>query len=294
MKRFLTLLLCCCLLSLTACGGPPAPGSDGPSKPEPVQEQEAPADEAPETPAQEEPQEEPQEAPEPEEVPAEPAESPEAPAQEDRAPMLAAYQGALETLLSEHRFPEDTESRTFFGDTPSGDQFAVFDVDGDGREELILTYTDTSMAEMEIGIYGYDAEEDCLVQELAAFPMLTFYDNGVIQADWSHNQGLAGEFWPYTLYQYDKDADCYNPVGMVDAWDGTMFPEDFEGNPFPEEVDVSHSGSVYYIMDYGTYETDHPVDEGEYQSWREGFLQGAGELTVPYQDLTEENISNLT
>lgn len=293
MKRILTLLLCCCLLSLTACGGPPAPGSDGPSKPEPVQEQEAPADEAPETPAQEEPQEGPQETPEPEEVPAEPVESPEAPAQEDRAPMLAAYQEALETLLNEHRFPEDAESRTFFGDTPSGDQFAVFDVDGDGREELILTYTDTSMAEMEIGIYGYDAEEDCLVQELAAFPMLTFYDNGVIQESWSHNQGLAGEFWPYTLYQYDRDADCYNPVGMVDAWDGTMFPEDFEGNPFPEEVDVSHSGYVYYIMDYGTCETDHPVDEGEYQSWREGFLQGAGELAVPYQDLTEENISNL-
>ena len=292
MKRILTLLLCCCLLSLTACGGPPAPGSDGPSKPEPVQEQETPADEAPETPAEEPSAEEPAQE-EPEELPAEEPETPQ-PTQQDRAPMLAAYQGALETLLNEHRFPEDTESRTFFGSTPSSDQFAVFDVDGDGRDELILSYSDTSMAEMGISIYDYDAEQDCLVLELSEFPALTFYDNGVIQASWSHNQGLAGEFWPYTLYQYDKDADCYNPVGMVDAWDGTMFPEDFEGNPFPEEVDVSHSGSVYYIMDYGTYEADHPVDEGEYQSWREGFLQGAGELTVPYQDLTEENISNLT
>lgn len=291
MKRILTMLLCCCLLSLTACGGPPAPGSDGPSKPEPVQEQEAPADEAPETPAEEPSAEEPAQE-EPEELPAEEPETPQ-PTQQDRAPMLAAYQEALETLLNEHRFPEDAESRTFFGDTPSGDQFAVFDVDGDGRDELILTYTDTTMAEMGASIYDYDAEQDCLVQELAAFPMLTFYDNGVIQADWSHNQGLAGEFWPYTLYQYDKDADCYNPVGMVDAWDGTMFSEDFEGNPFPEEVDVSHSGYVYYIMEYANYNTDHPVDEAEYQAWREGWLQGAGELTVPYQDLTEENISNL-
>lgn len=292
MKRILTMLLCCCLLSLTACGGPPAPGSDGPSKPEPVQEQEAPADEAPETPAEEPSAEEPAQE-EPEELPAEEPETPQ-PTQQDRAPMLAAYQAALETLLNEHRFPEDAESRTFFGDTPSGDQFAVFDVDGDGRDELILTYTDTTMAEMGASIYDYDAEQDCLVQELAAFPMLTFYDNGVIQADWSHNQGLAGEFWPYTLYQYDKDADCYNPVGMVDAWDKAMFPEDFEGNPFPEDVDVSHSGYVYYIMEYANYNTDHPVDEAEYQAWREGWLQGAGELTVPYQDLTEENISNLT
>lgn len=292
MKRILTMLLCCCLLSLTACGGPPAPGSDGPSKPEPVQEQEAPADEAPETPAEEPSAEEPAQE-EPEELPAEEPETPQ-PTQQDRAPMLAAYQEALETLLNEHRFPEDAESRTFFGDTPSGDQFAVFDVDGDGRDELILTYTDTTMAEMGASIYDYDAEQDCLVQELAAFPMLTFYDNGVIQADWSHNQGLAGEFWPYTLYQYDKDADCYNPVGMVDAWDKAMFPEDFEGNPFPEDVDVSHSGYVYYIMEYANYNTDHPVDEAEYQAWREGWLQGAGELTVPYQDLTEENISNLT
>lgn len=291
MKRILTLLLCCCLLSLTACGGPPAPGSDGPSKPEPVQEQEAPADEAPETPAEEPSAEEPAQE-EPEELPADEPETPQ-PTQQDRAPMLAAYQAALETLLNEHRFPEDAESRTFFGDTPSGDQFAVFDVDGDGRDELILTYTDTTMAEMGASIYDYDAEQDCLVQELAAFPMLTFYDNGVIQADWSHNQGLAGEFWPYTLYQYDKDADCYNPVGMVDAWDKAMFPEDFEGNPFPEDVDVSHSGYVYYIMEYANYNTDHPVDEAEYQAWREGWLQGAGELTVPYQDLTEENISNL-
>ena len=261
MKRILTMLLCCCLLSLTACGGPPAPGSDGPSKPEPVQEQEAPADEAPETPAEEPSAEEPAQE-EPEELPAEEPETPQ-PTQQDRAPMLAAYQAALETLLNEHRFPEDAESRTFFGDTPSGDQFSVFDVDGDGRDELILTYTDTTMAEMGASIYDYDAEQDCLVQELAAFPMLTFYDNGVIQADWSHNPGLAGEFWPYTLYQYDKDADCYNPVGMVDAWDKAMFPEDFEGNPFPEDVDVSHSGYVYYIMEYANYNTDHPVDEAE-------------------------------
>ncbi|MGM9593493.1 MAG: hypothetical protein ACI3U8_04005 [Candidatus Onthomonas sp.] len=290
MKRILTLLLCCCLLSLTACGGSPSAGAETPVEPEPAQEQETPAEEAPEVPAQEEPQE----TTEPEEIPAEPEETPEAPAQEDRAPMLAAYKAALETLLNEHRFPGDTESRTFFGDTPSGDQFAVFDVDGDGREELMLTYTDTTMAEMETGIFGYDAEQDCLVQKLAAFPVLTFYDNGIIQESWSHNQGLAGDFWPYTLYQYDKDADCYNPVGMVDAWDKAMFPEDFEGNPFPEEVDVSHSGYVYYIMEYTDYNTDHPVDQAEYQAWRDSWLQGAGELTIPYQDLTEENIANLT
>lgn len=290
MKRILTLLLCCCLLSLTACGGSPSSGVETPAEPEPAQE--TPVTEEPEEPAEEPAVEEPAQE-EPEELPAEEPETPQ-PTQQDRAPMLAAYQAALETLLNEHRFPEDAESRTFFGDTPSGDQFAVFDVDGDGRDELILTYTDTTMAEMGASIYDYDAEQDCLVQELAAFPMLTFYDNGVIQADWSHNQGLAGDFWPYTLYQYDKDADYYNPVGMVDAWEGTMFPEDFEGNPFPEDVDVSHSGYVYYIMDYGNYETDHPVDQAEYEAWRDSWLQGAGELTVPYQDLTEENISNLT
>lgn len=281
MKRLLTITLCC-LLALTACSST-APAPSTPSTQEP------PAQETPteEVPAKGAPTEE---APEP----AQPEEAPEEPVpEEDPAARLAAYTEALETLLNEHRFPEDTDSRSYFDSEDSADPFALCDVDGDGREELILTYSNTSMAEMNTSIYDYDPEQDALVSEFSAFPSLVFYDNGVIQANWSHNQGRAGNFWPYTLFQYDQASDSYLPLGSVDAWDSALFPEDAEGNPFPETLDVSGTGMLYYLMDYGTYDTSDPVDEADYLAWRDSFLQGANELEIPYQDLNEENIAKI-
>ena len=124
-------------------------------------------------------------------------------AQADRASRIKAYQAALENIYQNRILPDGSELRDDISDEMSGNKFAVYDVDHDGREELVFCYTATSMASMTAKIYDYDEASGELYEELSQFPMLTFYDNATIGAGISHNQGYAGEFWPYTFYTYD-------------------------------------------------------------------------------------------
>ena len=96
----------------------------------------------------------------------------------------------------------------------------MYDVDGDGQEELLLNWTGASMADTVEYIWGY--RDNGTHVELCEFPALTCYDNGVIEAQWSHNQGLAGEFWPYFLYRYNAETDQYEICGGADAWDKSV------------------------------------------------------------------------
>lgn len=200
-----------------------------------------------------------------------------------------AYAKALDELLQKQIFPSGEIYECW--DENLG-EFAVYDIDGDGKEELILLCSNTYMAGMVGYVYGYDAQDDMLQIELKEFPGLTFYDNGTCTAAWSHNQGMAGNFWPYTVYQYSGASDSYEKMGMVDAWEKECFPTDYEGNPFPDAVDTSGSGYVYYLMGED-YEKTEPVDVSEYEKWAEKYIGNAEELEIPFVEITEENIRKL-
>ena len=139
-------------------------------------------------------------------------------------------------------------------------------------------------------VYRYNAAADSVELELSEFPGAVYYDNGLALVGWSHNQGLAGDFWPYNVYQYNPETDEYEAVFSVDAWDRELADTDYDGNPYPADVDVNNDGIVFYIMPGGSYDTDHPVSLREYKSWYDSILGGASELKVPFQDLTEDNI----
>lgn len=207
------------------------------------------------------------------------------------------YAQVLTTLLDENLLPgEINDPGGYIGtvaerEAMAENQFAVCDVDGDGREELVIQYLTANMvAGMQALLYDTD-ENGGLRLQFSEFPNLTFYDNGAIQAGWSHNQGLAGDFWPYTLYLYDPESDLYRDVGSVDAWS-----RDFQPQNYPADTDTSGTGFVYYVYrDMGTeYGVIPPVDEGEYLSWREEYLAGAAELELPWQSLAAEHIQTLT
>ena len=207
------------------------------------------------------------------------------------------YAQILKTLLDENGLPDDlNDPGGYIGtveerEAMAENEFAVCDVDGDGREELVIQYLTANMvAGMRALIYDTDENGDLRLQ-FSEFPNLTFYDNGAIQAGWSHNQGLAGDFWPYTLYVYNPESDLYRDVGSVDAWS-----RDFQPQNYPADTDTSNSGFVYYVYrDMGTeYGVIPPVDESEYLQWREEYLAGAAELELPWQSLTAEHIQTLT
>ena len=222
---------------------------------------------------------------------------PALPVTEENRDTRTLYAQVLTTLLDENLLPgEINDPGGYIGtvaerEAMAENRFAVCDVDGDGREELAIQYLTANMvAGMQALLYDTD-ENGGLRLQFSEFPNLTFYDNGAIQAGWSHNQGLAGDFWPYTLYVYDPESDLYRDVGSVDAWS-----RDYQPQNYPADTDTSGTGFVYYVYrDMGTeYGLLSPVDEGEYLQWREEYLAGAAELALPWQTLTAEHIQALT
>jgi len=201
--------------------------------------------------------------------------------------MMRAYQDALEKLYTDDLFPDGKQYGTSDGMyEKTNNCFAIYDIDFDGKEELIIQYVDTIMAGMIEMIYHYDNTSGELTVELSEFPALTFYDNGVVKAELSHNHGLGGDFWPYTVYQYDKEADIYAEVGRADAWDQNFYAVDDNGNPFPKEIDVNGDGIVYYVMG-GEYTKNTIVDLEEYNQWWDSMVEGAKEIEIPFQKLKD-------
>lgn len=274
------LLLCAALALLSACtaGAPaatPAP-TDAPSADMTVQPM-----------ATAVPTETPTQLPQLTNAPADATDTPTV----DTAAQKAAYRDALQTLLDTHTLPDGTDCGEQPGGDPAGNQFAIVDIDGDGRDELILVYTTTYTAGQTASIWDYDDTTETLRAELIEYPLLTFYTNNMIQAGWSHNQGLAGSFWPYTLYRYDAASDSYQSVAMVDAWEKAFAATDTQGAAFPDAIDAAGAGIVYYIMTNGVYETVAPVSAADYQLWRDSQLNGAAEQAVSFTALTAENIA---
>ncbi|MCI8479401.1 MAG: hypothetical protein HFG08_00735 [Oscillibacter sp.] len=210
----------------------------------------------------------------------------------DPSGLPEAFAAAIGDYCRTGVFPDGGEPR----EIPGRFSYAVLDIDGDGREELILQNTAAAMAGQVEKVYGYDGS--AFLEELSAFPALTYYDNGIIRADWSHNQGWAGEFWPYTLYCYQDETDTYENAGSVDAWDETLHP-----TGFPRGTDTDGDGMVYFLLTdnwgfaaylepasgekYYTYD-QLPVDGAEYLAWKDSLLQDASPMEIPYREVAVE------
>lgn len=200
------------------------------------------------------------------------------PTAEEIQAVRETLEGAVEMLRSTGTIPGFEEVLNL----PLGEasyRYDIADVDGDGYEELYLVQDGGYMAAMVALIL--DGQGGKLRAELSEFPTLTAYDNGCIRADASHNHGLAGDFWPYALYRYDAESDSYQRIAQVDAWDGRLYAQDYAGNPFPKDVDVSGAGIVYYVAENGDlYGQDGalapaPMDQADFEKW-EASWQGSG------------------
>lgn len=250
-------------------------------------------------------------AEQPEENPPEDAPKPGASItqEEDEARMRAYGKALWDLYLLGLRPDGEALERSDDLGPAEGNRFALIDLNGDGAEELIVCWDQACMAGMQGLIYTYDYPEDALRLLLLEFPSMTFYESGAVTADWSHNQGWAGRFWPYTLYQYSEESGVYEEIASVDAWDQACVEGDGTlTNAFPKDTDADGDGLVYYILTGEWYNASRtpmdgnltgqlwgtdPVDGPALEAWLNGYTGGAEPLEIPYQSLTDVNIAAL-
>ena len=196
-----------------------------------------------------------------------------------------AYAATLRNLLYSGILPDGSQTKDLRGGAYS--QFAVGDVDGDGKEELVLLYDSGVMASSVGYIIGHDAETGNIYIQLEEFPFFAFLENGNLKALSSHNQ-TYGEMWPYKLYQYLPESDSYKLAGYAHAEDKATFEANGVPERYPAKVDISNAGTVYYVGTdtWGTV----PIDEADYLEWLKANHGDATELEIEYLPLTEESI----
>lgn len=212
----------------------------------------------------------------------------------------AAYGKALWDVYRKGILPDGHQLEYTGTELAERNYFAICDVDGDGRKELLVRWSNpVSVAGM--AEYVLDSDGGQCYTELSEYPSLCYYDNGSVEADWSHNQGKAGRIWPKHFYRYNQEKDIYESYGSMDAWDKSL-----EKEGFPDEIDADGDGLVYYLMpadwsvdywsvDYwnGGYEKKATVDGSDYEAWRAECVGDARMIQPEYQKLTPENMEAL-
>ncbi|MDE7428195.1 MAG: hypothetical protein K2N00_02800, partial [Lachnospiraceae bacterium] len=211
------------------------------------------------------------------------------------------YSGVLSQIIGVRQLPDgelDTSSLDAGFGEMRDNHFAVTDIDGDGREELIVCYANATMAGMMEIIYDYDPVIGRLKREFTQFPALTYYDNGIIKAEASHNHS-RGEFWPITLYRYEPKRDSYEQIGYACAWDKEI-SDSYEGMPFPDELDVDGDGTIYCIQtdtwakDVFEWYEDYRYDQTDFEEWYNGLMEGAEKISIEYQPMEYESFAAFT
>ena len=198
---------------------------------------------------------------------------------------MGVYREAVENFAYEHRFPDGSAvpADSAFG-SMDGNFFAVADVDADGEKELVISFTAGPMASMALYVCGFDEDTGNITVLLTEFPSVSFYPGGFLEAQLSHNHGLAGDsFWPYTLYA--REGGSYESIAFVDAWDVSLARVDGTGKPFPADIDADGDGIVYLVTQDGRTKT---LDGPDYESWRASYQEEP--IPVNYYAVTRDNI----
>ncbi len=200
------------------------------------------------------------------------------------------YREVLENMYYNCEFP-DWDYKNYPTDVTI--EFAMYDIDSDGREELLVTFDNR-------GLYVYDHNADGnLVKQFSGYIRSDFYENGAVRVYSAHNQTHSLKFHPFAMYKYNAETDSYDKCGDVygidkDVVDMINKEKEEVGRTdfleYPSKYDTSSSGTVYYISPDWNNETGKPSDVTEYNKYYGQFTENTDIIDIPFMELTEENI----
>ncbi|MCM1133215.1 MAG: hypothetical protein NC340_07055 [Ruminococcus flavefaciens] len=202
------------------------------------------------------------------------------------------YREVLDNIYYNCEFP-DWDYKNYSEDVTL--EFSVYDIDGDGREELLVRFDNRS-------IYVYDHNADGnIVRQFAGYFRSDFYENGALKVYSAHNQTHSFEVHPFQMYSYNAETDSYDRCGSVYGIDKDIVDminkekEEVGSTDFleyPSEYDTSSSGTVYYIR--SDDDTEVPMDMAEYNEYCSQFTENTDVIDIPFMELTKENIKKVS
>ncbi|MBR2742878.1 MAG: S-layer homology domain-containing protein [Clostridia bacterium] len=171
---------------------------------------------------------------------------------ESGAPDFArAAANAVNEFTATGRLPDGRDIT--FTDAIAYDWYAVCDVDGDGKTELLFTINNATEP-VEI-VYAFNEATGEFTPEISAIPDLSYFNNGIITVLWPDRIGLESYgFIPYDIYKYNKDADVYEYKTSIAIWDKTVAARDLSGKPFPSDIDRDGDGIVFMFYIDGAWD----------------------------------------
>ena len=185
--------------------------------------------------------------------------------------LYTAYHDALKKLLNQSILPDGKSSKN------KPDFFLIQDVDNnstdeESTEELILAWTSSSSFGDIFYVYQYDTDTDSFHVKWNQSSAVKLFDKGTVLKPVSVNYGLSSspDFYPYGIYQYQKDKNTYSFQAYVDAWQKSFLSTDYAGNAYPSKIDTENAGMVYSIS-YCREGTDYVNDYNYSQSMYEDF-----------------------
>lgn len=156
------------------------------------------------------------------------------------------------------------------------DYVAVYDVNNDGRQELLLIIGGTATADNNMYVYQYD-DRGQFTEQFSFFAHCTFYDGGMIYAGWSHASYVYIDgFWPYYVFQYNENTEEYDFIAGVEEMDLEAITEDVSleeaehWTQFPYEYDYDDDGKLY-VIEREDDEKEY-LDEEAYNEWKQQTL----------------------
>lgn len=205
-----------------------------------------------------------------------------------------AFEFALNNFMVNQIVPGDTYQLSYnksFGSI-ADNTYAICDVNGDGRDELIVKWLTADVNDRLTVVCRYDERTKILTQCLIESGATDFYKNGKVIALWADPGNSYGKyFWPYSVYEYDKRDGLFKKTSMVTAWSKEIKKFDTSGNPYPEDIDKEKAGEVYTINEL-TKSDLSTVSRKEYEKWIDNITR-SGKLDIPYKNLTRENINQI-
>ena len=210
-----------------------------------------------------------------------------------------AFMKTAKAFVEDHKLPDgDDIMPEDVTEDFAENQLAFCDVDGDGKPELLINFQTGTMASMLLYACGFDEKTGKVTVKYVGSPATEFYNNGCAKDPALRNQGLGGDFWPYSISKYNPEKGEYDYMGSVDAWSKEEFPTHpfEEGKAYPADVDKAGDGFVYYIDDEHFKDAkgmETPVDTSVYKAWDASYTGSAKLIEIEWVSADEKGLKAL-